>query len=257
MIRFRFILFVVFLTCTAKSVYADCAGGFVTVWPRDTFMCTNGIIMIEGSFEKKDLVSGMGSKYPVRLISGNESVMLRVFETHKSEYGLLQILLKADKPLKPGLDYYLVIDSLPFLEKPPMKYDYNKRQAVPYHWRIRNTADTKSAAWIIKPAVSRKTYVQYGCGPEMHVYFRYSVTEASPFLLRTTITDPESKIKYTYCVEASDTSVAIGRDMCNGEFVLKQNVIYEATFDIIDASGNVTPWIGKPILFTAANKETD
>lgn len=245
------------LLIAGSPLFAECGGSYYTVWPKSTTLNPNGIIVIDATTDKSDYLNGMNSKYPAYLVNGFERVRLIVFENHKSTEGLMQVLMKPERELKAGADYILKIDSLPLDEAGPLKFNYITRKYEPYQWHISEVTDSIAPQWKMKPSVARKSHHEFGCGPEFHVYFRYNIVDASPLILCTTVTNTETNTKSTYCVVASDTMVGVGMDMCDGEFTLKQNVIYEVTFDIIDASGNVTPWIGKPIQFTAANKETE
>jgi hypothetical protein len=241
----------------AHPVLADCGGGSYYVWPQGKQLNPNAIIMIQGSDDKCHYVDGIGIKYPAFLVCDSVRVKLEAFERHKSEFGLTQVLLRPAHPLRSGAVYHLQIDSLPLDEKGPLRYNYDNRKYEKYQWFISDSQDVSAPTWTDLPKVSRKTYVRYGCGPEMHVYFNYHIADASPLLLRTTVTNTDTKKKSTYCVTASDTMVGVGMHMCTGEFILKPDVIYEVTFDIIDASGNNAVWQRKPILFTAATKETE
>lgn len=245
------------LLIAANPLFADCGGGSYSVWPKGKTLHPDGFIVIGASGDKFEYGAGIGVKYPAYLICDSVRVKLEVFERHTGDYDMNQVLLKPVTPLKSGAIYELRIDSLPLLESGPQKYNYDLRRSEPCRWKISESNDTQAPVWTAKPHVASKSYVQYGCGPEAHVNFKYQIADSSAFLLRTTVTNSDTKKKTTYCLAASDTLVSVGMYMCGGEFVLKRNVIYEVTFDIIDASGNVTPWIGKPILFTAADKETD
>lgn len=251
------LLLLIVLMIPASSLFAECGGGYFTVWPESRTLNRNGIIVIGATYDKRDYLNGMNSKYSAYLVNGSERVRLNVFENYKSTEGLMQVLMKPERELKAGADYILKIDSLPVDESGPLKFNYNTRNYEPYQWHISEVTDSIAPQWKMKPSVARKSHHEFGCGPEFHVYFRYNIVDASPLILRTTVTNTETNTKSTYCVVASDTMVGVGMDMCDGEFTLKQNIIYEVTFDIIDASGNVTPWIGKPIQFTAADKETE
>ncbi|HYG15629.1 MAG TPA: hypothetical protein VEC12_07730 [Bacteroidia bacterium] len=43
--------------------------------------------------------------------------------------------------------------------------------------------------------------------------------------------------------------------MCAGGFRLDNAGLYKVAFDVINASGNVVPWKGKPIIFTRPTPE--
>jgi hypothetical protein len=255
--RFLSIVTILMLMIAANPLFADCGGGSYSVWPKSKTLHPNGIIVIGASGDKFEYGSGIGVKYPAYLICDSVRVKLVVLERHTGDYDMTQVLLKPAVPLKSGAVYELRIDSLPLIESGSRKYNYDLRREEMYQWKISDSNDTLAPVWNAKPHVTSKSYVQYGCGPEMHVNFNYQIADSSAVLLRTTVTNSDTKKKTTYCLAASDTAVSVGMYMCGGEFVLKRNVIYEVTFDIIDASGNVTPWIGKPIQFTAANKETE
>ncbi len=244
--NFRTALLLVFGTLLAHFAHADCSGGGFYVFPKGRNISPNSIFIIEGYANSQQTILGLGTLYQAYLVSGDTKIRLVVTEVCEGGYDLTQALLKPEALLQPGLNYTLVIDSVPRLTR------YNpgskKYEAITYH--VLQEKDTESPLVPSRPKEIRKSIEQFGCGPAVHVIFSNPATDESELLVKTTVLNLTTKAETIYYLQPEDGEILIGHDMCAGAFYLESGEEFEVEFSFMDASGNVTPWAGNRIRFT-------
>jgi hypothetical protein len=251
----RFLLLVI-AVFSASSVMADCAGEGLFVFPSGGEIRQNGVFLLEGYAESRNIVYGLNTKYPAYLKSGDKKIRLTVKETHMGQFWVAQALLVPETELEAGRDYTLCIDGLPEYEQLG-NYEYTTGKYVPYSYRAIEGTDTEMPVVSAIPKETGKSYVAFGCGPAMYVHFDVPATDASPLLVKTTVKNRISGEETTYYLVTEDGKISIGHNMCAGAFVFAEDAgnDYEATFAFMDVSGNLRPLEGPPVVFTRPGPE--
>ncbi len=248
--KLSLITFLVFISIGFKGL-ADCAGSGLSVYPAQKQIKKDNLFMLEGYAHSQKIITGLNTEFPVYLESGNDRIALIVVETHVGQFNLTQAILKPEKPLTPGKEYQFVIDKL-FNHEALSQYNPKTRKFDPVIYFVKDESDTEAPQWIKTPQEKDKSLVHFGCGPEIHVNFKFEVREQSDFLIKTTLKSVETGKETTYYIKQGKETVSIGHDMCSGAFNFEEGLNYQAKFAIMDTSGNVseeTEWMAftKPI----------
>lgn len=251
------ILIVISLLLVTINSFADCAGSGIYFWPQTPTIKQNSIIVIEGYAGSQNIILKLNSDYPIYLKSGESKIKLNVKETCVGQFLLTQAILVPEEKLQAGLEYQLMIDNLDGNE-PLTQWNITTNKHEPIKWKVEEGTDTEKPTWTKKPDEQKKSYTPFGCGPAVNVHFNFAVYDESPVLLRTTVTNVKTGTKTTYYLDVSNgTEVLIGHDMCSGPFKFDEGKQYEISFDIVDYSGNTTPWAYDNIKFTAPVSSID
>ena len=247
-------LILTFILLTVKA-FADCAGTGIYFWPSGETIKQNPIIVIDGYAESQNVIVGLNKKYPIYLKAGVKKIKLTVKEILIGEFYLTQAVLTADHTLEAGKDYELFIDNLPEFERPLRKWNSRTKEYEKLKWTVVEGSDNISPTWTEKPTETKKTLVYYGCGPATFVHFNFRVEEQSGFLIKTTVTNQKTKKVTSYYLEPNDSNLHVGHGMCSGAFKFKGGDEFEISFDIMDASGNLTSWTEQKMFFTKPNDQ--
>jgi hypothetical protein len=240
-------LFIGFLV--TYSAFADCTFNGLYVYPGGKTIKQNSIFIITGYGASQEVILGLNKKHDVFLKSGDTKIKLLVTETHVGQFYLTQALLKPETELVPGQDYQILIDNLPEYEQFG-NFNSSTRKTEPYSYQVLALKDFEKPQISTRPKLIRKTFVEYGCGPEVYAIFSKPVTDTPDLIVKTTLKDLISKKKTTFYINPIGNELMVGHGMCAGEFNLEQGYNYEIEFSFMDSSGNLTNWKGKKISFT-------
>ena len=72
--------------------------------------------------------------------------------------------------------------------------------------------------------------------------------------IKAIVKDNSTGKETTYYLTASDTIISVGHEMCSGAFIFKDGLKYEARFQLMDASGNMSDAISDKIKFNSPYK---
>lgn len=239
-------LFIGFLV--TYSAFADCTFNGLYVYPGGKTIKQNSIFIITGYGASQEVILGLNKKHDVFLKSGDTKIKLLVTETHVGQFYLTQALLKPETELVPGQDYQILIDNLPEYEQLG-NFNRSTRKTEPYSYQVLALKDIEKPQISTQPKLIRKTFVHYGCGPEVYAIFSKPVTDTPDLIVKTTLKDLISKKKTTFYINPVGNEIMVGHDMCSGEFNLELGYNYEIEFSFMDSSGNLTNWTGKKIRF--------
>lgn len=238
------------LLATFKSK-ADCSLGRIEFWPTGVSVPQNPIFLIEGYALSQKIILKLNQDYPVYLKSLDEKIVLQVQEVLIGEAGLTQAILLPAKELIPGEEYQLYIDNIPKNEMPSTSLWNPETSSYAFpSWKVDKGNDIEKPIWKIKPKESKKTYIQFGCGPEYYVYFDFQAMDQSAILIKTSVTSVNTNKTIVVYLKPEDNSVLkVGRGMCGGAFSFNDGDLFGVTFDIMDANGNITKWSGNAMTF--------
>ena len=247
-------LILAFIILTVNT-FADCAGSGIYFWPSGKTLKQNSIIVVDGYAESQKVITGLNKKYPIYLKSGDKKVKLTVKEILVGEFYLTQAVLTINKKLEVGKDYELFIDNLADYEKPFRRWNADKREYEKVKWKVIEGIDTDKAIWKITPKETKKTLVYYGCGPATFIFFSFKIEDKSDYLIKAIVNNKKNNKTTSYFLEPTDSTLKIGHGMCSGAFTFKEGDDYVVSFEIMDASGNLTAWTEDKIVFTKPTEE--
>lgn len=244
------------LFCTA-TVYADCAGTGLWVFPSGPTIKKNSIFILDGYAESQNVILGLNKKHNIYLKSGNKKIKLLVTEICVGHFYLTQAVLKPETELEVGLVYTMYIDNLPEYESFNL-YNKTTQKYEPVTYKVVAEKDIEKPQLTTRPKELKKTLVHYGCGPSIHVVFSNPVKDNSDIIVKTTVKDLKTGEETTYYIEPDGDIIKVGHGMCSGAFKFDdKSDNYEVEFSFMDASGNLTAWTGERIKFSKPKKETD
>lgn len=238
------------------SVYADCGGTGLWVFPSGQTIKQNSIFVLNGYAESQNVILGLNKNHNIYLKSGNKKIKLLVTEICLGQFHLTQAVLKPETELEAGLEYTMCIDNLPEYEE-FNNYNRTTHKNEPVTYKVLAEKDHEKPELSAKPKELNKTLVHYGCGPSIHVVFSNPAKDNSDIIVKTTIKDLNTGKETTYYIEPDGDKIKVGHGMCSGAFNFKDNTNYEIEFSFMDSSGNLTAWAGERIKFTKPTKVTD
>lgn len=254
--RMKLLILFIFLISGSSEGFAYCLKYVIDFWPKEKTIKQNSIIIINGYGGSQKVINKLNRKYPIYLKSGAHKVNLKVKEIINGD-NIRQAILILDEKLEADKEYLLFIDNLP--EKHFSGYrsgDYIPETKKYYFakWTVENGIDTVYPIWKVKPVEKSKSYKEYGCGPAAYVHFRFVAEDKSSYVIKAKIINSLTKRKSEYFLEPGDSILMVGYGMCSGPFRFKYGANFEVSFDIMDASGNLTEWTDNRILFTKPNR---
>ena len=236
------------------SVYADCKGEGLYIFPSGKTIKQNFIFVLDGYARSQAIILELNKKYSIYLKSGDQKVNLLVKETFVGQFELTQAILTLEKALEAGLEYTLVIDNLPKTESLD-RYNPKTKIYELIKFTVESGVDLEKPIITSIPKLVDKSYAQYGCGPAMSVNFSFPVKDNSEVIIKTVVKNVKSGIETTYCIVPQNKQIEVGHGMCSGAFIYDNSNEYEVSFSFMDASGNLTSWEGEGIKFTKPSVE--
>ena len=252
----KHLLTLLFFLSWTTMARADCAMSGISVFPNGPTIKQNSIFIFSGYAESQNTILGLNNKYNIYLKSGTKKVKLLVIEICVGQFYLTQAVLKPEKELTSGLDYIICIDGLSQYEH-LSRYNSLTRKYEQVGYRVVAGKDTQKPNLTYLPKEIKKTFVQYGCGPSIHVVFSNPAKDLSDIIIKTTVKNLTTKKETIYYLEPEGDEVKVGHNMCSGGFNFDNSENYEVTFSYMDASGNATDWTGGGIKFSKPTKETN
>ena len=250
----RQILTSIFGLFWTASLYADCSGNGLYVFPSGHTIRQNSIIVLDAYAHTQSIIAELNKRHPIYLKSGDRKVKLIVKEICVGQFELTQAILTPEKQLEPGLEYELFIDSLPKSES-LKRYNDKTKQYEPIKYTVVAGIDTDTPVLTSTPKEINKSYALFGCGPAMSVDFDFPVKDSSEVIIKTTVKNLKSGVETTYYIQAENNQISVGHGMCSGAFTYDESNDYEIEFSFMDASGNLTTWKGERIKFTKPKDE--
>jgi len=256
-INMKQILTIIIGLLCSLSVYADCAGTGLSIFPSGQSIKQNSIFVLDGYAESQNVILGLNKKHNIYLKSGYKKIKLLVTEICVGQFYLTQAVLKPETELEAGLEYTMFIDSLPEYES-FNKYNKTTHKYEPVTYKVIAEKDNDKPQLTTIPKELNMTLVHYGCGPSIHVVFSNPAKDVSDIIVKTTVNDLTTGIETTYYIQPDGDKIKVGHSMCSGAFDFDDNNNnYEVEFSFMDASGNLTAWTGDRIKFSKPTKETN
>jgi hypothetical protein len=239
-----------FFLCVSHPLFAkcvECGDRGESVYPLTETLPQNGILILEGYGSSQKIIEGLNIVYPAFLVSDNHKVKLKIKQINVGGHRLTQAIVAPETTLKIGNTYHLLI-----LNPEGEEEFFEKGNGSKASWHIVEALNAKPILWDKMPIVGRKVYAEYGCGPASYVCFDFAIKTQQSYFIRATLVDVDIQTKMTYYILPFHNTIAIGHDMCSGEFRFREKGA-ECTiqFDVVDLAGNITPWQYMPIEFTA------
>ncbi len=242
------LLMLIFLLNTVIA-FSKCGSGGIEFWPSKQTISENSIFIIDGYSTSQKIIVGLGKTYGIFLITNNQKIKLNVQEILVGQYGITQAILKPEINLTIGQEYELVIENLGDFEDQVFKYDYSTGENKKIKWKVTSTSDIQLPTWKEKPIFVKSIYSKPGCGPVEYANFSFIALDNSDYLIRTTVKNKSTGKETTFYLKADNNIISVGHGMCTGAFNFVGSDKFEVEFNLCDASGNLTKWIGERIEF--------
>lgn len=235
-----------------RLVLADCYDWSVSVWPPlGRPLPANGQLVIEGYGELQEQVSRITERSP-RLVADEEEdeVPLELIAVYRGEKRLTQVVLKPERPLKPGMRYTLRFKRPGRTEIPVLKPEILSKgdESLAMAWTVA-PADLTPPRWYEAPRATGQKFVQFGCGPASNVNVSAAVEdERSQVQVLAEVRRAEGGEPVRFRLTPSNRQVQIGHSMCSGGFRLQEDVRYSVRLVAVDMAGNESPAPGGELL---------
>ncbi len=217
------------------------------------------MFVLEGFARSQQVVAGLNKIYPVYLESGGDRVPLRVTDIVVGGHDLTQAVLVPTAELVVGRDYDLVIDGLPDSVRHEQS-DSTEHTWITATYTVVEGRDTLSPTITARPVVvstpneplGYSSYIEFP--PSTTVRFSNTAQDESEIIVKTTVKSLLTGSETAYYIEPIDTTIYVGSTGCGAAFTFSEGNDYEVEFTFMDSAGNVTPWKGERITFTAPTK---
>jgi hypothetical protein len=246
----RRLLFILLFLASFEQCYSFCLPKMITAWPETKSISENSLFLITGYSLSQDIVKSLNEKYPIYLKQGSKKIRLKLEGTYIGEYNVTQTILRPEEKLEFGKEYTVHIDNIPNSEPQLGTWNENKKKYDPLVYKVKMHADTVAPAWIKSPIELEKSFIYFGCGPDIHVSYGAEIKDESEFLIRATVTNLTTSTTTTFFLDLYENTISVGHGMCSGGFDLEKGKEFEVSFDLFDSSGNITKWAGEKIRFT-------
>jgi len=224
----------------ASSARADCASGAVWAWPAPAAaLDPAGRVVLEAYGTDQAWVLDVARLSP-RLVSGSDTVPLRVVESHRGSFEVAQVVLEAERPLRAGRTYRLALTGRPA----PTIWTGEKH--APLEWGVAAGASSPPR-FRSAPRLDRTSFTAFGCGPAIYAHVAVDVDQPRRVQFRVWVEPTAAGPAVEYLVPAENGSLDIGHGMCSGPFTLTAGSSYRVTIAAVDAAGHETPAPGGPI----------
>lgn len=250
--RHKFILKILlglFLTSLVDNSFAMCFFSGISVFPQTKTISSNSIFIIEGYESSQSVITHLNKSNAIYLTSGKDTIRLTVIKTLESHFRLTQAVLKPSSNLISGKHYKLNIDNLEEYEKADFERDS-------IGWTVSDFADKQKPIWSKLPSYKTKGMIFYGCGPAVFVNFCACISDNSPVVVYAKVKNIKTNSSSDYYLNPDSCSFKLGHGMCSGEFKFEEGQEYEATFSLLDASGNVSTET-QPIKFISPTEKDE
>ncbi len=249
----KIILISLLLTIITSNLFAACETNGIWVFPRNGEIKQNSWFMIEGYAESQEIISNLNSKYTIYLESGKHKVKLIIVSKHIGMFDVTQVILKPEELLKKGETYFLKINNLNEEQQQNFgKWVQGKIEA--FSWKVKKGTDKQKPAWEQEPNFIKSEIEWFGCGPGMYAVFECAISDKSETLVKTELTDLNTKETNSYYLITEGNILKVGHGMCSGAFTFKENHKYKVQFSLLDASGNELTEYTKVIEFDSPYK---
>ncbi|WP_374270840.1 hypothetical protein [Corallococcus sp. RDP092CA] len=233
---FRALVFAAALLSAAHAS-AQCTGDGVQLYPAPGgIVPTNMRLLLEGVGTAKSPVLGLVGK-PLKLVSTDHEVKLKVVKGWESSLGRATIILKPAEPMHPDKRYFLNLQ-----EVLPNVALLNGQVGAQPSWLSGKGPDTKAPKWVKRPAVSEGFVRRSPQGIARFVKLNLSLREESPSFLVVKLSPRRLGISpQQYMLPVQGTTAYLGHEACGGAFSLEDGRSYRARIEAFDAAGNLAP----------------
>jgi hypothetical protein len=212
-------------------------------------LAENSILVVTGLHRSSKIIDGLGSDYKIYLQSKKSRIELDVVHFYQG-FSCKQAVLKPSSDLIPQTEYELVIDNLGIEENLVRRIHPKTGRQGKVRYYIAKGKDIIPPKWLEIPKYLYGVSREMGCGPMAEVYFSYAATDASPYLVKTTMTCKTSGVAASFLISSNKLRLTVGHGMCTGSFSFYCGTLYEIEFNLIDASGNETKHATEAIEFS-------
>lgn len=206
-----------FILGDALNAEARCASSGLWAWPEQRLPQT-GLIIIT-AFARSQAELEPRRDRGARLVSKERTVRLNRVELLRGQYGLSQLVLRPDSPLRVGTRYALFLGDTAL-----GKYEVTAAEHVPPEWAA-------------PPLLVGQQAAQLGCGPSNSTTVRTEIVDASAVTVRVELFDLEAKTSARFYLHPAAGRIELGHGMCSGAFAPEPGRRYQARFVAMDAGG--------------------
>lgn len=150
--------------------------------------------------------------------------------------------MKPETTLEPGLTYTLCIDSISLGRYTPVIFTV---------FAISDTVSpvVEQKTKLVEKVFKHKNIMGYS-NNSLYVEFDFHVSDSSEVIVKTTLKNRKTGIENTIFLLPIGGKIHLGKTGYFCDFDLSDGKYYEVEFSYLDASGNLTPWVGERIAFS-------
>jgi hypothetical protein len=236
------------MVLTYNTIWADCSGNGIQIWPSAETIVPDQVFMFQGYFMDQSLAQQLDATYPIWLVSGAERIRLEVLEVCEGEFYLTQAILKPVQRLQSGKTYQLIVEHLDDPKRIQVWNAKHKKYMAPA-WTVAGVSALTKPRWTSAPVEVDRFFIGYGCGPSKGVVFKIPTDAVTALRVRVSVKGLSQESWTHYYLEVEEGNVTIGHGMCAGAFRLDRDERLEAKFALVDAAGATVPYGGPPVSF--------
>ena len=246
----RHIIILLLTILVSTFANAKCIGSGIYFLSSNRLLNRNGVLILQFNGTSQSLIKDLNKKYTVYLQSKKEKDTLSIIEILEGGFSTTEVILKPISPLKGDAEYVFRIGNLPKYESIPHDFNQASKKETAVIFKTTNTVDNEPPVLKDNPVETKKSMVEWGCGPAINVSFKINGEDKSELFVRASVKNEKTGVTTDYILEITKGEVEIGHGMCSGAFGLDMGGEYEVSFCLIDQSGNKGSYTN-PLHFTA------
>jgi hypothetical protein len=235
----KIVYILIFILLLIAGSYGKCFSYRFSFYPTNRELQPDSKIIIEGIISSKNVIDSLNSKYPIYLISKNDTVQLEVLSKNIGSYSIAQAILKPNRELVVGKVYTVKIDNLSDANMRAVKdRDRVTGNLNDVTFTVSDRYEADNLDIILEPKFERSSYNRYGCGPSLFAFVSFTPPLTVGTIVNCELIDNSAKTEVNYYIEVDRSlMIRLGHGMCSGPFDFIKGHAYSARFYIVDMVG--------------------
>lgn len=216
-------------------LYAGCINKHLMVFPYQPELPTKPMFLLLVDNEMEEFIQDSIEKYPIIIVSENDTVKLELIGRYPNEFNLIQYLATTEKNLKSNNKYHIEIYS----NHRKQEY-YNFKFGVHinpwgHEWLVKDSIKIEKPKFLSPPKKLYGTYFTPGCGPEVFDTYEIISNDNNYNLVEINVKRGSHELITYFPID--ETTIKVGKGMCFGGYVFKESEPYDVSFTLINCNG--------------------
>lgn len=228
-------IFSILVLILPLGLNAKCINKLLYISPHQSELPTNPKLLLLVDDDMEEFIQDSIEKYPIIIVSENDTVKLELIERYPNEFNSIQYLAKTERSLTEGLKYHAEIYSR---NEEYLNYEYRFHIVISprnHEWYVNGDIKIEKPKFLSYPKKIAGTYTTPGCGPEVFDTYEIISNDNNYNLVEINVKRGDSELISYSCI--NDSKVNVGKGMCSGAYIFKESESYDVSFTLINCYG--------------------